>query len=199
MTMILYVCFTVVTTSLDCTDPFWMDVQSTEQDMSVVITEWGETVNQGVVAKKLDSNGNLQDSGLGSSLSCTLTVDVAVDLNVSRESGELTDEDDSPFRASKLQLQGVRSHHAENSANVTAPCQEVLQDNGYIRGSLYVAASMAERLVLEEPPAPVLGKLAELPDSRATFITDRVGAQLTKHDRVMVMQNNVPCDFWQVA
>ena len=83
MTMILYVCFTVVTTSPDCTDPFWMDVQSTEQDMSVVITEWGETVNQGVVAKKLDSNGNLQDSGLSSSLSCMLMVDAAVDLNVS--------------------------------------------------------------------------------------------------------------------
>ena len=35
--------------------------------------------------------------------------------------------------------------------------------------------------------------------SRATLITDRVGAHLTKIDKVLKMQNHVAEDFWDLA
>ena len=62
-----------------------------------------------------------------------------------------------------------------------------------------MAASLAERMVIEHPPAPVLSGLARTPESKATLITDRVGKNLTKIDRVMFMQNNMASDFWQLA
>ena len=80
---------------------------------------------------------------------------VLVDLNFSRESGELTEEE-------------------EMSVNDDTPEPNF---------SFYVARSLAERMVLDHPLAPILKKLNPLPVSSATMITDRVGRNLTVKDR----------------
>ena len=54
-------------------------------------------------------------------------------------------------------------------------------------------------MVLDDPPAPRLGKLARILDSHGTLITDRVGINLTRKDRVMYMQNNMAPDYWNLA
>ena len=75
-------------------------------------------------------------------------------------------------------------------------------DNGYLAGCLYVPVNLVERMVLENPPVPPPQpgvQLAQTPKSGATIVTDRVGAHLTKVDKVIYMQNNVGSDFWDIA
>ena len=119
------------------------------------------------------------DSGQGSSLSSTvLCVEETADLDISRESGEISETEmvDTDVKSVKGQDEG-----------------------DYNRFSYYIARNWEERLVLDNPPAPVLHKLSLIPVSRATFITDRVGIGMTRKDRVIHMQNNVAQDFWEIA
>ena len=118
------------------------------------------------------SSKTLSDSGLGSSLLSTPAAVVVQDLNISRESGEIVDD--------------IEDQQATQS--------EELVENGYLRGSLYVASSLAERLVLDRPPAPKVGKLHPTPNARATLITDRVGRQLSAVDKIIVNQCNIARD-----
>ena len=132
----------------------------------------------GVEAEKavIDNSGTgLLDSGLGSSLLCMSEVaDVAI-MDVSRESGELTDEE------GPLEVQPVHGVGADGTVELVP----------YNRFSYYVPRSLAERMVLENPPAPVLHGLREPPNPMATLITDRVGRNLTRKDKVIFMQNDV--------
>ena len=155
--------YPVVTTVLDKNDPLWEEMH--EQD----------TIQLGT------SSTVLQDSGCGSSLACTPRTTAPVDLNISKESGEITAEEN------------VVKHETVDLTE-----QSVI-DNGYVAGSLYVASSLVERMVLDCPPAPQLGNLAATPVSGATLITDRVGVNLTKLDKVIYMLNNVASDFWELA
>ena len=100
-----------------------------------------------------------------------------VELDVSRESGEITDieELDEP----------------EADAKSTSSSNE----GDYNRFAFYVAQNWEGRLVLDSPPAPVPRCMNPLPVSRATIITDRVGRNLTAKDRVIYMQNDVTQDL----
>ena len=75
----------------------------------------------------------------------------------------------------------------------------LIESEMYNRFSHYVARSWVERIVLDEPPAPVPGRLVPLPVSRATVITDRVGRGLTSKDCVVCMQNNIADNLWDLA
>ena len=123
--------FLVITTSPHRADPLWEEMEGLGAGAG------GGTGNR-KPKPEATLPGRLQDSGVGSSLSCTPQAALA-DLNVSRESGELTNQEDTPLRGCIQQ----------------AP---PLPDNGYIRGSVYVAGSLAERMVLEHLPAPQIDK-----------------------------------------
>ena len=174
-------------TKPDAEDPFWEDMDGIEihdevplqDDSDVTGADPGSNITQ------------MHDSGCGSSLSCTPGAAAAAaaaqdtDLDTSKESGELSDDDEND----KVQ-------HVQKPV-----IQQVFVDNGYVAGSEYVPASLAEQMVLEDPPTPVLQsvKLVPTPVSSATVITDRVGANLTTKDKVLYMQNNAGFDFWQIA
>ena len=122
-----------------------------------------------------DSEVNFTDSGLELSLLSTpAAVDAKQQLDISMESGEITDND------AEQQLE-----------------QDIVEFKPF---ACYTARSLAERLVLDDPPVPP-GPLTirKTPDSRSTLITDRVGAGLTRCDKVIVMQNDVAKDFWVLA
>ena len=155
-----------VITAPDTTDPLWKEMQEEEVERehlektsfdsghgsSLLSTPGAVSVNKGEITKKSE---------------------LFSDLDISRESGEISDE--------------------ETGASV---CMVQDEYNGV---AYYVARSLAERLVLDNPPAPNPTQLSPLPVSRATLITDRVGSGLTKADRVIKMQNNVAPDFWELA
>ena len=158
--------------------------QATQTVQKVVTAAQGDMGKQGTELAKGArsvtmeiSSGNLHDSGLSGSLSCTPKADVHVDLNLSRESGELSDS--AEVEAAEAVISQVHLDQKAAVHETVKMQQQQPRDNGYQRGELYVPASLAERMVLEQPPAPTLGKLAEIPDARATLITDRVGTHLT--------------------
>ena len=172
----------VVKLTADEDDPFWEEMSGTP----VQKTNQGEVTDTAATA----SDRKSFDSGVGSSLSHT-PVDVfapmdvlADDLNISRESGKIVEEDDY---------------------NVTRPLPATgcttISDNGYVTNTVWIARSLAEREVMENLPAPVLvrSNLSRTPDSRAILITDRVGVNLTRIDRVIQMQNNMAQDYWDLS
>ena len=104
---------------------------------------------------------------------------------MSRESGEITDDEE---------IQSVKDKPEQEQLPDTIP------DDDYNRFSCYVARSWAERVIMDNLPAPKLSRdIRSPPDPKATLITDRVGSRLTRLDRVLVMQNNVASDFWDLA
>ena len=161
-----------VNTTLDMTDPLWVEMQQHTSAAGFPSSEQKQGVEEQVGETGQCFCLRLSDSGLGSSLSVTPGV---VDLNMSRESSEITNEDTKDT--------DVKSDAVEE-VNMVA---------------YYMARSLAERLVLDNPPAPVLKKLATLPWSSATFIMDRVRANLTKVDKVILMQNNFMSDFLELT
>ena len=193
-----YTYILVVTTSPDAEDPFWDDMgveadpagpqeltsdSGSESDM--VAAQDNPDTETDPQGSPMERSKLLQDSGFDSSLACT-PGDVVVDLNLSRESGEITDDDE------------VGTDRVQHVVKNTEPTTIV--DNGYVAGSLYVPASLAESLVLQDPPALILSaQLGKTPVAGTTIITDRVGINLTKRDKVIYMQNNVSQDYWQLA
>ena len=137
------------------------------------------------------------DSGQGSSLPSTPVkphVNVAAkcaELNVSRESGEIMDESIGEREKTEEDTDGRAITGVEK-------CELVHSDENN-RFSHYVARSWAERMVLDSPPAPKLRRLVDCPRPDATLITDHVGANLTRMDKALIMQNNVAQDYWQLA
>ena len=199
----------VVTPNPDASNPFWQKMESQE-----------EVENISQVSKRRSF-----DSGLGSSLSCTpkdvpVCVPVEgqgqvkqhvqkqlIDLDLSRESGELSEPDDREDGEIDMESeenddgQDVVEQLKISTAPLAATGNTIVAENGYITGCEYVARSLAERMVLDQPPAPEIDtkNLEKTPNAHATLITDRVGKFLTRIDKVIHMQNAVARDFWQLA
>ena len=98
-----------------------------------------------------------------------VNVGADVDLNESRELGELSEDEQGVQPEAKMKT--VAGSETENNENGDMP---------YDRFSYYVARSLAERLVLEYPPIPRPAqgfKLRDPPNPKVTLITDRVGIQ----------------------
>ena len=87
----------------DRTDPFWqkMEVENLEATSSKKSSPGKHKVSR-------TSDGKLQDSGLGSSLSCMPKAVAVEELNTSRESGEITEEE----------VQGLLAVQAEGNKNM---------------------------------------------------------------------------------
>ena len=172
-----------VRTSPDVNDPLWQEMEQLDDGfdgVKVTAPTGGDPVwEEGEVAACLeDSKKNWLDSGLGLSLLSTPGNAYAqgvnlVNLDVSRESGEISEDE------------------------VPAVPQADTEDYNTVK--YYTARSLAERLVFDNQPAPVLWELKLTPVSSATMITDRVVTFLTQKDRVVFMQNNVVQDYWQLS
>ena len=156
----------VLATQPDETDPLWKEMQATQLEMS--------------------------DSGLGSSLRLTSPEEAGMrptgpqtresnnvadkHLDLSKESGELSEVEDVP--GEQVQLQ-------EEEGEVQ-----------FIRAEPPTEGRMRSQVFKVWPDGH---QLAPPPDSRATLITDRVGQFLTKVDRSMCMQNNVANTYLELA
>ena len=159
--MFLYIL--AVITGPDETDPLWTEMQGEEDG------------RQSVSNPSQPLNDSCPDSALGSSLLSTPGTAAVATLDISRESGEISDDDDP-----------------------ATPVQQ--QQAEWTPFACYVARSLAERMVLDDPPVPHAQVIIrQPPKSRATIITDRVGMGLTRVDKVIHMQNHVATDFWEVA
>ena len=169
----------MINTETDTTDPLWQEMELQIQDRAV--ERWVVLKHQPTQQDMQHSEPSCLDSGIGSSWGCTppLNARSAVfserdEHNQSKESGEIsvyTDEE-------SLELDP--------------------DDDAAFRRSkwkFYVARSLAERMVLEQPPTIHLAVL-RLPKCVGTLITDRVGVYLTTKDKTVFMRNNQAQDFW---
>ena len=158
-------------TALDETDKLWVEMEKHKEPPSAV---------------------KFSDSGLGSSLlhtpdAATTSVTTSEILNVSKESGEITDDNLDE------EVEFINQKMDSNT-------QEVKEDV-YNRFSHYIARTWAERVIMDNPPVPRgAGKrVGRAPRPSVTLITDRVGRRLTRVDKVIIMQNDVTTDFWTLG
>ena len=87
--------------------------------------------------------------------------DVVQDLNVSRESSEITDEEtvtDGDMQKENGDVKSQSSGHMRNESTCDGNLPKV-DDELYNRFACYTARSLEERMVLDDPPAPVLDRL----------------------------------------
>ena len=183
--------FLVVNVMPDEGDPFWDEMGVKKPDITPESIQPMDTVEADVSSP--GSPVKFADSGLGLLLLC-ISAHADVTLDVSRESGEISEEDE-PDR------DGASTNEEKSGKTQMGHIKDDCEWDGtmYNRFSYYVAKSLAERLVLENPPAPVLSGIKKTPNPRVTLITDRVGAGLTRKDKVIYMQNNVTTDYWDLA
>ena len=97
--------------------------------------------NVGITVQEVDLEVKLSDSGVGSSL-------LSMPLKPVDQQGQLD-----------------VSHESEEEKTEVPPVNEGTPE---LNIAFYVARSLAERMVLDNPPAPQLGKLSPFPVASAT-------------------------------
>ena len=134
------------------------------------------------------SASNLADSGLGLSLhQSPITWNGSPD----REPGEILDTEESAD-------EGICKREVKSVVQSVYDWDNDLEFRNN-KWKFWVPRSWEERMVLQDPPAPVVFPVLRPPPMEATLITDRVGAHLTHKDQTLFMQNDVAEDFWQLA
>ena len=137
------------------------------------------------ISEMNESANNCGDSGLGSSLISPVK---PPSPQQHLEPGEIVDsEAEGQDEATKSSSQSVQDDPDDDP------------EYRHNKWKFYVSGSWPERLVLENPPAPVVKRCKLPPEMCMTLITDCVGTRLTTRDRTICMQNDVASDFWELA